>query len=248
MFLLCSPVMGQQAKTFFEPDNQKVKLGNKFQTQIVFYTGNEPISAFDIHLKFDPEILKVISVKTLQSDLFSYHRPFNYDNKIGRIDASAYQLNKTVPTEKFAIAEIEFVAISVAKTTVEHILDDFPKTIMAYGGVNMLRDAMDFEVIVEGEMLTDNLRKKESELGLEIWPNPSSTTSTIRFDIPTEGRAKLGLYDMKGNLISEVFEGDVPAGAPYQLQVNLENLSNGVYACRLITKELFQSKMLVVTK
>jgi len=248
MFLLCSSSMGQQAKTFFKPDIKKVHVGDTFTTQIDFYTGNEPISAFDIHLRFDPEILKVVSIKILHPDLFNYHRPFKFDNRKGKIDASAYLLNNKVPSEQFAIAEITFVAISAERAKVEHVLDDFPKTVMAYGGVNMLADARNFEVIIEGENQNDLFSINESDLGLEIWPNPSNVSSQVQFEIPFSDRVKLGLFDIKGNLISEIFEGNISENTPYQFNIDVQNLSNGVYSCRLLAGELQQTKILVVSK
>ena len=247
MLLLCIPGLGQHAKTFFEPEFQKVKLGDTFQTRIIFYTGHEPISAFDIHLEFDPEILKVVSIKDLQSDVFTYHRPFKFDNSLGKIDASAYQIDKTVPTDKFAIAEISFLAISPKKTAVKHVLNDFPKTIMAYGGVNMLQIARDLNIEIEGESLGNHSDLNEMELGLEIWPNPSNVSSQVQFKIPYADRVHLGLYDLKGNLISEIYEGEISENIPYLFNINVLDLSSGVYACRLLTNDSYQTEILVVS-
>jgi len=248
MFLLSSSSMGQHGKTFFTPEVQKVKLGEKFKTQIVFYTGNEPLSAFDIHLKFDPTILKVLSVKNLQPDLFTYHRPFKFDNRNGKIDASAYQYNREVPSDNFAIAEITFIGISPEKTLVKHVLDDFPKTIMAYGGVNMLQRAKNLKIEIVGETLRKDLNSDETDLGLEVWPNPSRVSSQIQFETPYSGRARLGLYDLKGNLISDIYQGNVLKDTPYQFEIDVQNLSNGIYYCRILTGDYHQTAILVVSK
>lgn len=249
MFLLSAPVLGQKASIVFDKDVLQAKVGETFKTQVIFKTGDEPIAAFDIHLRFDPDLLKVVSIKTLQGDLFSYHRPFRFDNTKGKIDASAYQIDKSVPTTDFGVAEITFVAIAATeKTTVEHVLDDFPKTILAYGGVNMLKRVSNLEISISGESLSDNLDSKESDLGLEIWPNPSSVSSLIKFKLPQTNRVYLGIFDLKGNLLSKVYEGKATSETPYQFEFNVEHLANGPYACRLVSGEWHQTEILIVAR
>jgi hypothetical protein len=57
-------------------------------------------------------------------------------------------------------------------------------------------------------------RPKVSALVLgQATPNPFNPQTTIRFELPAAGRAKLAVYDLAGHLVRTLVDGDQPAGA-----------------------------------
>ncbi|MBD3278023.1 MAG: T9SS type A sorting domain-containing protein [Candidatus Aegiribacteria sp.] len=65
---------------------------------------------------------------------------------------------------------------------------------------------------------------------LSILPNPSSGSPFIRFSLPESGSVGLGVFDLSGRIIQKIEENEYSAG--YH-DVQLENLSSGIYFCRM---------------
>jgi len=244
---LASNAFSQGANVFFDNDIVETEVGTQFDVQLLFNTNDVPISAFDLHMQYESEYLEVVSIETLQGDLFSYHRPPSFDNTSGRIASSAYQIGKSLPGEDFEVMTITFMATDpVELTYVSHILSGFPRTILAYAGGDMLEDAGSLKVTITESALSTE--EKEADFGLEIWPNPGSEITQVKFNIPYSDRVQLSIYDANGKLVKTIFEGEVSKDVPYQFEIDLKNLADGTYACRLNSNTTHQTKMMMVTK
>jgi len=44
-------------------------------------------------------------------------------------------------------------------------------------------------------------------------PNPFNPETTLRFDLPVEGRVRLEVYDVAGRLVRTLLDADIPAGS-----------------------------------
>ncbi|MDB5267564.1 MAG: hypothetical protein JWP58_604 [Hymenobacter sp.] len=67
---------------------------------------------------------------------------------------------------------------------------------------------------------------------LEAYPNPFSTSTTIRFRQVETAPAQVRLYDGQGRVVTVLFNGVAEAGQDYALPLNAEGLSTGLYLCR----------------
>ena len=65
-------------------------------------------------------------------------------------------------------------------------------------------------------------------------PNPFNPTTEIAFTLYTAGAVEIGLYDVRGNLVSELARGMYPAGT-HNLTVDGSELSSGVYFARMLS-------------
>lgn len=70
------------------------------------------------------------------------------------------------------------------------------------------------------------------DLGLRAVPNPFNPATTIRFDAPAAGPARLAVYDLQGRLVEVLLERDVAAG-PVHREWRPGGRSSGVYVARL---------------
>lgn len=87
----------------------------------------------------------------------------------------------------------------------------------------------------------------ESELQLRVMPNPFSNNVTIRFTLPKTEKVLIRLYDSKGSLIRQVFNGERSAGMQ-NFTIDGTNMANGIYFCEIIIDGKRISRKLVLQK
>ena len=64
------------------------------------------------------------------------------------------------------------------------------------------------------------------------YPNPFNPSTTINFSIPKEGMVALKVYDILGNAVATLVDGEKDAGH-YSVKFSPENLSSGIYIYEL---------------
>ncbi len=67
---------------------------------------------------------------------------------------------------------------------------------------------------------------------LQNHPNPFNATTTISFNLPHSGRARLLVYDITGREIMTLLNGEQTSGS-HRIVLNGSSLSSGVYFCKL---------------
>ncbi len=83
-------------------------------------------------------------------------------------------------------------------------------------------------------------------------PNPFRHSTTIRFDLPREGTAVLGIYDVAGRLVRRLLEARLPAGSHLAVwdgtDSNGQRLPSGVYFSRLKVGDELRERSLVLVE
>ncbi|MBC7922175.1 MAG: T9SS type A sorting domain-containing protein, partial [Ferruginibacter sp.] len=112
-------------------------------------------------------------------------------------------------------------------------------------------------VVIPGAVLspfaTANARK---ELGaeevrpsaLDVYPNPFPDRATVAYTPATGGKVTLQLYDLRGRMVSTVFEGETEADKVLQLTLDGRDLQEGVYVLRLSAPNGVLYKKVVFTR
>lgn len=80
-----------------------------------------------------------------------------------------------------------------------------------------------------------------------IYPNPFNPTTTISFRLPENGFATLAIYDLRGNLISQIVNEYLIAGE-YRFAFDGSHLQSGIYLCRLTAGQLTNTRKMVLLK
>lgn len=87
-------------------------------------------------------------------------------------------------------------------------------------------------LLVGTPMLTyqQNAAALSSKINLKTFPNPFSNSFTVRFNLKSDSKVSIRVFDAIGNLVKVVFDGRKQAG-PTQFEVGENNWSNGMYFC-----------------
>jgi hypothetical protein len=86
-----------------------------------------------------------------------------------------------------------------------------------------------------------------SKLKFVVFPNPTTSSTTVSFSLPQSERVSIKIFDMSGRLIAIVAETAFAAGQ-HQLNWNALNIRAGVYVLRLQTGNYSETRKLVVVK
>jgi len=79
------------------------------------------------------------------------------------------------------------------------------------------------------------------------FPNPFNPTTTIRYQLPVNGQITLKVYDMLGKEVATLVNEQKLAGS-YEVTLNADKLSSGVYYYQLKTDNFVQTKKLALVK
>ena len=83
---------------------------------------------------------------------------------------------------------------------------------------------------------------------MAAYPNPFNDYTTIRFRASTDGKAKLAIYNIAGQEVESLFEGNTESGSEYTFQFNGSNHPAGTYFYRLETNDKVFVNKLMLTK
>lgn len=84
---------------------------------------------------------------------------------------------------------------------------------------------------------------------LTTYPNPFANNTTIYFNLPEDAVTTLGVYNLNGKLINTVYQADTEAGQNYQVEINADSWTAGIYILQLTTNTGFVThQRLLITK
>lgn len=79
------------------------------------------------------------------------------------------------------------------------------------------------------------------------YPNPFNPSTTLMFSLPKQTQLKISIYNMLGELVETVAEGQYEAGY-FKTNLILSNLASGIYFYRLESKDFTQTRKFVLIK
>ena len=79
------------------------------------------------------------------------------------------------------------------------------------------------------------------------YPNPFNPSTKISFSIPQSGFTTLKVFDVLGNEVANIIEGELNQGS-YELQFNASGLSSGIYFYSLTSGEFAKTMKMILTK
>ncbi|HTX19332.1 MAG TPA: T9SS type A sorting domain-containing protein [Bacteroidota bacterium] len=80
------------------------------------------------------------------------------------------------------------------------------------------------------------------------YPNPFNPSTKIRFEVPSDERVKVRIFDESGRVVSTLFDGFALGKTPYEISFDGEKLSSGVYFYSLETANTREARKMVLLK
>jgi len=103
---------------------------------------------------------------------------------------------------------------------------------------------------IESDNLSTGLKNTSSSNGFSLFqnqPNPFSTGTLIRYELPEKSNVTLKVYDMFGREVVRLFEGE-QNGGKYEVEFNGANLPGGIYFCQLQAGNFLAVRKLLLLK
>ena len=82
---------------------------------------------------------------------------------------------------------------------------------------------------------------------LKVYPNPTNAMWHIELSLMNEQYVSVDIYDLLGQKMGEIFDGNLPAGR-HQLAYHANNLASGVYLLQASGNQILQHKLVVLEK
>jgi len=81
----------------------------------------------------------------------------------------------------------------------------------------------------------------------QCYPNPFNPATTIRYALPHRGRVALSVFNLLGQVVSTIVNGEEEAGY-HEVRFDASNLASGVYFCRLQGGSSVQTRTLLLIR
>jgi len=92
-----------------------------------------------------------------------------------------------------------------------------------------------------GEIIPDNYVLEQN------YPNPFNPTTTIKFGLKESGRVTVTIFNSRGELVMQLFDGELAAGF-HRVTMDAAHLSSGVYFYQIRVNNFSTAKKMVLMK
>jgi hypothetical protein len=78
----------------------------------------------------------------------------------------------------------------------------------------------------------DELLNKANTLQISVFPNPAINLLTVKYNLPTDDKMLISVFDLQGKLLIEIIKGNIAKGE-HEENLDLSKFPAGQYVCRL---------------
>jgi hypothetical protein len=118
--------------------------------------------------------------------------------------------------------------------------------VIAYGP-GWQYDISDSVITFNAGGVAEGIRQAPLHWSLSVSPNPAGGAFSVRYDVPSQGRVSVGVYDAGGRLVWSLSDGDIAPGR-YEAKLRSGILPAGVYFCTMDAGAKRVSQKVVVTR
>ncbi len=104
------------------------------------------------------------------------------------------------------------------------------------------------EVVFNEDNGGENNPNIERSALLGVYPNPFNPSTTISFYIANQEEVAVNIYNIKGEVVMNVFEGVVDDNTKITLPISFDGFSSGIYFVRWVTETKTDTRRMVLIK
>ncbi len=105
-----------------------------------------------------------------------------------------------------------------------------------------------FRVVRKYTAIPSDVQNLQEEKGsLQVYPNPASSETTVKFELLQNADVSLKIYSPLGQLLSILFEGKLSQGE-HSFQWNAQKVAVGMYTCILTTSNMTSTHKILILK
>jgi hypothetical protein len=203
------------------------------------------IEGMDIEIGYDEDIFNPLSIT------------FNNSNKVVENYQTVSNLlskDRTIKTVTWAIEEPQIVEGRIGEVSFnwnnknksgkiwlkKFQVNDEP----AVGGISLI--GLSGNDVVDGVNIINSLVPVELSLH-QNYPNPFNPQTTIKWSMPLSGMVSLGVYNLQGQLVELLINGQLEAGSHEQIW-DATAYSSGIYFYRMTTNKKTLQKVMLLLK
>jgi len=99
-----------------------------------------------------------------------------------------------------------------------------------------------------GKMAEVNPKPAVDLVNYMVYPNPVKDNATIEYTLNNSSSVSIKLYNITGQLVNTVFDGNVEAGDKNIVKFNADGMKSGVYFFRLTTNNTVATKSVIISQ
>ncbi|MCC5913305.1 MAG: choice-of-anchor D domain-containing protein [Balneolaceae bacterium] len=115
------------------------------------------------------------------------------------------------------------------------------------GQIRLSHNAMNASSPINISLGGEALQRDEIARLEDNYPNPFNPSTTIPYVLPQTSNVRLDLFNISGQLVRTIVNEQQGEGR-YELEINISDLSSGVYIYRLIVDDFIDSKKMMLVK
>jgi hypothetical protein len=96
----------------------------------------------------------------------------------------------------------------------------------------------------ENSLGIDELLNKANAWQVSVFPNPATNLLNVRYNLPTDDKMLISVFDMQGKLFLEINKGNRSKGE-HEETLDLRTLPDGQYLCRISGQNYTISKNII---
>ncbi|MBC8527090.1 MAG: T9SS type A sorting domain-containing protein, partial [Candidatus Cloacimonetes bacterium] len=194
------------------------------------------IEGIDIIIAFSPEVLKLTGLSLNEGILEdnNYGVETNLEEVGQGIMVIYAQKDLVSETGIVAFIEFDIIGIEGSKSEIYFTKFDVNET-DASGGFNLI-DSESNEIITR-RLEVNVVQPLPDKFALyPNYPNPFRNHTTISYALPEATNVKIQIYNIRGQLVTELVNGFETAGRK-KIVWNTEGYANGIYFCNISTEK-----------
>ena len=202
------------------------------------------IAQFNIALSYNPSIINIIDAKTITAT-----KSFSLEMRnLSPGSINLYlQSSKGVVVDEGELVELSLVIKSNQTETTELKFDSV-NVVDENSSQHKISDLNNCKINVSPTGIIDEINSQPVDFSLyQNYPNPFNPSTKIRYEIPTESKVTIKIYNILGKEVETLFEGQRLPGK-YLLEWNAKNYSSGVYFYNIKAGNFIQTKKMILIK